>query len=164
MPDSAARTAAFERGGESVLAPASSGRVASGEAARILVSAMSRRLGLEIWAWAYGTTPDELNTRDEVRDWMAGDEAWRPDPERIRWLARGAAAVPPRRLAMQTGVEGTGDRWAVFAEAGLPFWVADRDLGVRLAWRDGALSFRAHHPVIHRALEERCEREGLFLL
>jgi hypothetical protein len=165
MPDAAQRTAAFGERGESVLAPAADDRVQQGSAAELLLNAMKKRLGLDRWVWAFGSSPDELQRRDEVGTWMEESRAHTDDEGRlIDWLATGAASHPPRRLALEFPTAGTATRFCRFLGAGLPFWICDRDMGIRLAFRERRLSFRAHHPVIHRALADRCEKEGLFLL
>jgi hypothetical protein len=165
MPEAAQRTAAFSNVGEAVFAAAMSGRVVSGEVAAVLLGAMARRMGLKRWVWAFGLNPDELNRRDEVSEWLlqapnqGGDDTpW------ITWLADGARSEPKAQLALEFGTEGTQQRFQRFCNVELPFWIGDRDMGVRLSYRAGQLSFRAHHPVIHKAIEDRCDKEGFFLL
>jgi hypothetical protein len=165
MPEAAQRTAAFSNVGEAVFAGAMRERVASGEVASVLLGAMARRMGLERWVWAFGLSPDELNRRDEVSAWLrqAPDQV-REDTPWITWLANGAHSEPKVQLALEFGIDGTQERFQRFCKVELPFWIADRDMGVRLSYGEGQLTFRAHHPVIHKAIEYRCEKEGFFLL
>ena len=154
-----------------------------------LVKAIHDRVDMDIWIWGYGDGPDALGTLSEARSRLPGlDAAFQgaEEDEMVALLAvlAGAPApaphVLPQRarillgeespgvvrspLAIRTGSEGTARRLRTFRARGgpdLPFWLADRTLGVRFSITRGRAAFRAHHPVIQEELLDRCGREGI---
>lgn len=161
------------------------------DAVATLVSAIHERVDMDIWIWGYGEGPDDLVTlshararfpdvddafedagEDEVISLLAilaGASTSEPRlvSRRVRSLVGEATTVtPPCQLAMRASAEGVARRFRAFRARGgpdLPFWTADRTLGVRFSVRRNSVSFRAHHPVIQEELVHRCGREGIDL-
>ncbi len=163
---------------------------AAADVERLLV-AMRGRLGVGAWLAAYGSSPDGLATTEEVRTRVPGlgralasaeeEEVIlllaflaaprmataRFLPARLRELVLADGPVPaPVRLAMPIRIPGAAGRLEALQLRGgpeLPFWLADRSLGVRFSFTRTGIAFKAHHPVIQEALEARCRKDGIDL-
>ncbi len=179
-------SAAFGTDGEARLALPS----AAPSAISTLVRAIYQRVDADDWIWAYGEGPDALATLSDACDRLPGLPAafdGAGEEEAIALLAllaadsppRGPRVLPPRsrlllggglagavgcRLAWCAGPDDVARRVEAFrvrAGADLPFWTADRNLGIRFSVARSGASFKAHHPVIQEELLRRCEREGI---
>ena len=89
-------------------------------------------------------------------------------PPRSRTLV---GAEPPGSvhcpLALRTGPDEVARRVEAFRSRvgpDVPFWTADRTLGIRFTIDRTGVSFKAHHPVIQEELLRRCEHEGIDVL
>lgn len=162
----------------------------AGRAIDILVKAIHARIDVDTWLWGYGRGPDSLvmlshalqrwpglpaafEGADEVEaiallallmTGSLGKEAGRMLSRRGRLLlgvGEGGVSTP---LALRCGPKGTAGRVEGFRAHGgpdLPFWIADRTLGVRFTVDRDAVTFRAHHPSIQEEMVQRCRRSGI---
>ena len=162
----------------------------AGRAVARLVEVIHERVDMDIWVWAFGDGPDGLATLTDARarfgplddafDDASEEEAiallallaggTAPEPRVISRRARvlfGPADVSeldPCRLALRAPATEVARRFASFRARGgadLPFWTADRTLGVCFKVTRDAVSFRAHHPVIQEEMVARCASEGI---
>lgn len=179
-------SAAFGSDGEARLAlpGAADGAIAT------LVRAVFERVDMDIWVWGYGEGPDDLVTLSHARELVPGLDAafdGAEEDEAIALLALldGSALSHERRvlsprartllgakppgavhcpLALRAGPDDVARRVRSFRSHGgpdLPFWTADRTLGIRFSLDRDGVSFKAHHHVIQEELLHRCEREGI---
>lgn len=182
-------SAAFGSDGEARLALAS----AAPSAIATLVRAIYERVDMDIWIWGYGEGPDDLVTLSAARARLPGLDAAFADAgedEAIALLALladvapppGPRLLPPRSrtllgagpsgsvhcpLALRTGPDEVARRVEAFRSRvgpDVPFWTADRTLGIRFTIDRTGVSFKAHHPVIQEELLRRCEHEGIDVL
>lgn len=158
-----------------------------------LMRAMAARIGVREWWIAFGDTPDALTPMATARKRIPGldaafseagiDEAAAllaflagpPDKGGHRLVSAALRALiggrPPSalraHLSLATDAGGAEAHILAFRRHGGPdasFWLADDSLGVRFSFRRSEVEFRAHHPVIQEALEDRCREEGIDLL
>lgn len=176
------------------LALHATGRVSRGErpilaALRTLVRALEDKLGIDAWYLAYGLSPDELSTTHELaalpedlRARLAERGASEvalalaflatptPKPSRVLpAVLQGFEFVGRRRLSLAIEIKAAAlsaslDTWIAAAPESIGLWIADPSLGVRFTLSRFGIRFRAHHPVIHAALIERCRKSGIDLV
>ncbi len=182
-------SAAFAPGPEARMAHS----VAADAAIASLVQVIHQRVGMDVWLWAFGDGPDDLATLSEARGCLPGLDSALEDAEESeavallavlagigdrqigrmfssrarRLLESGSPGSSPLRLALRAGPDDVAERVRAFRSHGgpaLPFWLADRTLGVRFWVDHRGAAFRAHHPVIQDELIARCERDGVDLM
>ncbi len=176
------------------LALHATGRVSRGErpivaALRTLIRALEIRLGIDRWCLAYGQSPDDLSSRaiwesmpKSLRSRLQGGTLAElalalsylatPIPRDRRVLPalvrdQSPAAIPAVTLMVSLSAQDLAqslDDWIAAAPHALGLWVADPSLGVRFNLSRQGVRFRAHHPVIHAALLERCRKSGIDLV
>lgn len=162
-------------------------------AVQVLGRALAQRIGVAAWWHGYGEGPDDLwllaNARRRYPGLQAATEG-ASDDEAIALLALlsvggpdvkgrvvsprarllyppGTPKRPPCHLAISGTPQGLEDRLVAFARQGgkdVPYWMTDLTLGIRFTFSRGSVAFRAHHPVIQEALEDRCRKEGIDLV
>lgn len=165
------------------------GFVSASEMVARLIGTIAARVDVDEWVMSYGTTPDALALLADAREAYPSldaaladadqDEAIcllallaSPKTSRERMLSPRArrlllyATGRPFHLALFCDAEGVAHRLRVFQRQGgadVPFWLADRSLGVRFSFDARGVSFKAHHPLIQEALEARCAEDAIDL-
>lgn len=153
-----------------------------------LLTVLQKRLGISWWFAGFGPGPDRLESLSAVVE----DLSWEPGRLEIEAaaevasllssLADGADYRNRLRPASVFGLSGSersrhlaaaaesrhlaGDfeEWCRYLRQGSALWCADSSLKVRFTLDRGGVVFRAHHPVIHKALVDRCRKDGIDLL
>ena len=136
-----------------------------------LARAASRTFDIEEWVAGFGSGPDDLTALDGQapgvlalrRELAVLDLAGAVG--RLAGLAN-APCGPRAEVAIATGPGALEALLAAFephAADASGFWLADAGLVIRFRCHGASVAFKAHHPVLHQAIEDRCARQGFDL-